>query len=248
MLLDPADLSDSANAVVVAGIGAPTRSLSPASEIGLGPGPVLAYEAMKSVTTIAGINLAYLMPGETGAMNYLTIFRVASERNIPVVDADGNGRSVPELATGLHPIYKIPTSPLVLASKAGDIIIAYLANPLDSAGAEAIGRAASILWTGASFSTWITSIATIKKCMVPNSMSKTEKVGKAMREARTIGKDPVKEVTTITGGRELLRGKIQKIEMRTVEGFAFGRTTVEGIAEHKDKTVIIDVKNDCLAG
>jgi hypothetical protein len=184
------------------------------------------------------------MPGETGAMNYLTVFRVASEKNVPVVDADGNGRAVPELATGLHPIYKIPTSPLVLANRAGDIIIAYLADPLDASAAETIGRAVSVLWTGASFSTWITSIATIKKCLVPNSISKTGKIGKAIREARASGKDAVKEVITITGGKELFRGKIQEIEMRTAEGFAFGRTTIEGIADYKGKTFIIDVKNE----
>ncbi|GAH69874.1 unnamed protein product, partial [marine sediment metagenome] len=92
--------------------------------------------------------------------------------------------------------------------------------------------------------TWIVNIATIKKYLVVNSVSKAERIGKAVREARTSGKDAVKEVITITGGKELFRGKIQKIEMRTAEGFDFGKTTIEGIADYKGKTFVIDSKNE----
>ena len=54
----------------------------------------------------------------------------------------------------------------------------------------------------------------------------------------------MKEVITITGGKELFRGKIQKIEIRTAEGFDTGRTTIEGIADYKGKTFVIDLKNE----
>ena len=240
-LLDPADLPESANAVAVAGIGAPKAI----AEQGFGPEAIIVYDAMKSVTAIGGVKIDYLMPGEIGGLNTLTPLYVASHKNVPVVDADGNGRAVPELATGLYPIYKIPTSPLVVANKAGDIIVAYLADPLDTAAAETIARTAAVSFGMlAAFSTWIVSIATIKKCLVTNSISKVGEIGKAIREARASGKDAVKEVVTVTGGKELFRGKIQKIEVRTAEGFDFGRTTIEGMADYKGKTFVIDSKNE----
>ncbi|MCK4368132.1 MAG: DUF917 domain-containing protein [Dehalococcoidales bacterium] len=240
-LLDPADLPESATAVVVAGIGAPKAI----SERGFGPEAIFAYDAMKNMTAVGGVKIDYLMPGEIGGLNTITPLYVASQKNVPVVDADGNGRAVPELATGLYPIYKIPTSPLVLANKAGDIIVAYLADPLDTTAAETIARTAAVSFGMlAAFATWVVNIATIKRCLVPNSVSKTEKIGKAMREARASGKDAVKQVITITGGKELFRGKIQKIEMRTAEGFDFGRTTIEGAANYKGKTFVIDSKNE----
>ncbi|MDH5696059.1 MAG: DUF917 domain-containing protein, partial [Dehalococcoidia bacterium] len=174
-LLDPADLPESANAVVVAGIGAPKVM----AEKGFGPEAIFAYEAMKNVTAIGGVSIDYLMPGEIGGLNTITPLYVASQKNVPVVDADGNGRAVPELATGLYPIYKIPTSPLVVANKAGDIIVAYLADPLDTTAAETIARTAAVSFGMlAAFATWIASIATIKKYLVPNSVSKVEKIGK----------------------------------------------------------------------
>ncbi len=240
-LLDPADLPESANAVTVAGIGAP-KALA---EKKFGPEAILAFEAMKNVTAIGGVKIDYLMPGEIGGLNTITPLYVASKKNVPVVDADGNGRACPELNTGLYPIYKIPTSPLVVANKAGDIIVAYLGDPLDTTAAETIARTAAVSFGMlAAFSTWIVSIATIKKCLVPYSVSKAEKIGKAIREAKASGKDAVKEVVTVTSGKELFRGKIRKIEMKTAEGFDFGRTTIEGIADYKGETFIIDSQNE----
>jgi hypothetical protein len=240
-LLDPADLPESANAVTVAGIGAPKAI----AERGFGPEAIIAWEAMKNVTAIGGVKIDYLMPGEIGGLNTITPLYVASKKNVPVVDADGNGRAVPELATGLYPIYKIPTSPLVIANKAGDIIVAYLGDPLDTAAAETIARTAAVSFGMlAAFSTWIVSIATIKNCLVVNSVSKVGKIGKAIREARASGKDAVKKVVTVTGGKELFRGRIKKIEVKTAEGFDFGKTTIEGIADYKGKTFVIDSKNE----
>jgi len=241
-LVDPADCPDSANAVAVAGVGggrspkAPARIFQPKASM-------LAYEAMKNITAVGGVNLDYLIPGEVGQTT-LAMY-LASENNVPVVDADNNGRNVPELATSLAPIYKIPTRPLVVANDAGDILIAYLADPYDAAAAETVARNAAISAGGsAAFCTWIVNIATIKKCLVPYAVSKEEKIGKTIREARASGKDAVKEVIALTGGKELFRGKIQKTERVGKEGFNFGRTVIEGIAHYKGKTFTIDIKNE----
>lgn len=241
VLLDLEDLPDRANAVVVAGIGSPKAI----SERGFGPEAIFAYEAIKNMTAIGGIDLAYLMPGEIGGLNTITPLYVASQKGVPVVDADGNGRAVPELSTGLYPIYKIPTIPLVLANKAGDVLVAYLKDPLDTASAEMIARTAAISFGMlAAFATWIVDKATIKKYLVAGSISKSEEVGRAMRVSRGSGRDVVKEVLTITGGKEIFRGEIKKIETRTVEGFDFARTTITGTGDYKNKTLDIDSKNE----
>jgi len=240
-LVDPADLPEDANTVTVAGMGAPTAI----SEKGFGPEAMFAYDAIKNMAAVGGINLAYLIPIEIGGLNTITPFYVASQRNLPVVDADGCGRAVPELNTTLYSVYKLPASPIVLANKAGDFLVAYLADPLDTKAVETVGRTACISWGMlGGLALWIVNIATVKRCLVLNSVSRVEKIGKAIREARASGKDAVKEVVTITGGKELLRGKIEKIEIRTAEGFDFGRTTVKGIADYEGKTLIIDFKNE----
>ncbi len=240
-LLDPADLPESANAVAVAGLGSPKAF----AEKGVGPEIILAFEALRNMTAVGGMKIDYLMPAEIGGLNTIAPLYVASHKNVPVVDADGDGRAVPEMATTLYHVHKIPASPMALASKAGDIIIAYLGDPLDTITAETIARTAAVSFgMVVGLATWIVDMATIKKCLVTNSVSKVAKIGKAIREARASGKDAVKEVVTVTGGKELFQGKIQKIEMRTAEGFDFGRTTIEGIAGYKGKTFVIDSKNE----
>jgi len=244
-LLDPVDLPESANAVSVCSIGAPRALFPELTKKRTVDSAILAYEVMKNVTALGGVRIDYLIPGELGGLNTILPIYVAAKKDVPVVDADDNGRAVPELATGLQPIYNIPACPLVVTNDAGDTIVAYLGDPLDTAAAENIARTAAVSFgMKASFSTWVVNIATIKKCLVTNSISKAEKIGKAIREAKPSGKDVVKEVIAITDGKELFRGKIRKIEMRTTEGFDFGKTTIEGVADYKGKTFVIDSKNE----
>ena len=240
-LFAPEDLPERANAVMVAGIGSPKAF----SEKGFGPEAISAYEAIKKVTSIGGLEISYLMPGEIGGFNVITPLYVASKENVSAVDADGNGRAVPELSTGLYPIYRIPTSPLVVANKEGDVLVAYLKDPLDTKAAEKVARASAVSFgMVAAFSTWIVSIETIKRYLVPKSISRSEEIGKTIRKSKESGKDVVKEVVNVTGGKEIFRGEIKKIEMKTMEGFDFGRTTIKGIDDYKSSTLNIDFKNE----
>jgi len=244
-IFDVEDLPENANAVVVAGIGAPKAMI----ERGFGPEAVFAYEAIKNMAAVGGVSLDYLMPGEIGGLNSITPLYVASQKGVPVVDADGNGRAVPELSTGLYPVYNIPTNPLVVANKAGDVIVAYLKDTLNTAAAETIARTAAVSFgMVAAFSTWIVNMTTIKKCLVPNSVSKSEEIGGAIRKAKASGMDVVKEIIGITGGREIFRGEIKKIETKTVGGFDFARTTIVGAENYRGKTFNIDSKNENMIG
>ncbi len=240
-LLDPGDSPDETTGICVAGLGAP----SALREQGLRAEPIYAYEAMKNIMAVNKVNLDCLVPAEIGPVNIAIAFYVASQKNIPVVDADGCGRSVPELNTTLFAIYKIASSPFVITNKAGDTIVVHLADPLNIAMADTIARAASVSFgMVAGLAIWPVNMATIKKFLVLNSLSKVEQVGKAIREARETGKDPVKEATVVAGGKELFRGKIEKIQMKTAESWDFGRTTIKGMDNYKGKTFMIDFRNE----
>ncbi len=89
-----------------------------------------------------------------------------------------------------------------------------------------------------------TDIATIKKYLVPGSISRAEEVGKRIRKSKEEGGDAIKEVINITGGGEIFRGKIKEIKNRAVGGFDFGRTIIEGGDAYKDNVLNIDFKNE----
>jgi hypothetical protein len=190
------------------------------------------------------------MPVEIGGFNSIVPMYVAAARNIPVIDADGCGRAVPELATTLFSAYKLPAwSPVTVANKAGDIVAALLIDPTDATMAETAARTATISFgMTAGLASAILSMAEVKKYMVLNSMSWAEKVGKSLREAKAKGADLISAVAGAAGGKELFRGKIQKIEMVTREGFDFGKTFIEGAGSYKSQTFVIDVKNENIIG
>lgn len=240
-LYEPEELPQKAFAVMVAGIGAPKAF----AERGFGPEAVCAFEAIKRVASVGGVHISYLMPGEIGGFNTIVPLYTASKVNVPVVDADGNGRAVPELSTGLYPIYKIPTSPLVVTNKEGDVIVAYLNDPFDTTAAEKVARSLCVSFDMlAAFATWIVNIETIRKCLVPGTISQSEKIGAALKASEKSGRDSVREMEKITGGSELFRGEIKKIEVKTQEGFDFGRTTVQGIDKYSKSMLTVDFKNE----
>lgn len=124
-------------------------------------------------------------------------------------------------------------------------MLAYLNDPLDTTAAERIARSLCVSFDMiAAFATWIVDIETIKRCLVPGSVSQSEKIGAALRASEKGGNDPVREMEKITGGREIFRGEIKGIDVKTQEGFDFGRTTVEGIDGYKNSTIAIDFKNE----
>jgi len=240
-LVDPSEISDETYVAMIAGIGAP-KALR---EKGFDVEAIYAFDALKRLYDSVGIELSHLMPGEIGGFNTITPMYVAAVKDLPVVDADGNGRAVPELATCLYPLYRIPLTPLVLADKNGNIVVFYPKDPFDARICEDIARSVTVTFGMiAAFGTWVVSGAKLRESLVLNSVTKCEEVGKAINEAVSKGADPVKAAVEASGGYELIRGEITDISTKTVAGFDFGRTTIEGIDEYSGKKLIIDFKNE----
>ena len=239
-LLDLDEMADDAWAVMVAIIGAPRAMLDAKSF----PEAVTAFKAMQAEAARAGRNITYLMAGELGGGNTMVPLYVAALEGVPFVDADGNGRAVPELATGLYPAGGIPESPMTMAARNGDTVIIHLKNELDHESAESIARHICMAYgMMAAFSTWVVNRETIVDKLVPGSVSRCMTVGKAFREttgidglARALEKD--------AGAKRLFAGKISKIELKTEGGFDFGTTHLTGTGAWAGKSMSIDFKNE----
>lgn len=240
-LAGPDEIADNAYVAMIAGIGAPKAI----RDKGFDVEAIYCYEALERIYALLGIKLSYLMPGEIGGFNTITPMYVAACKRLPLVDCDGNGRAVPELGTGLYPIYEIPASPLVLADKDGNVVIGYPKDPLDTHACENIARSFAVsAGMSAAFGTWVVNGRQIRESLVLNSVSKCEEIGKAIKEAVKKGKDPVKEAASVAGGQELIRGTITEISTKTVGGFDFGRTTIKGTGSYAGKNLLIDFKNE----
>jgi DUF917 family protein len=229
-------------AVMVAIIGAPRAMLDARSF----PEAVTAFRAMQAEAARAGRNITYLMAGELGGGNTMVPLYVAALEGVPFVDADGNGRAVPELATGLYPAGGIPESPMTMAARNGDTVVIHLKNKLDHDSAESIARHICMAYGQvAAFSTWVVNREMIVDRLVPGSVSRCITVGRAFREATGID-GLAKALEKDVGAKRLFAGKISRIELKTEGGFDFGTTHLSGTGTWAGKSLSIDFKNENL--
>lgn len=239
-LLDTEEMADDAWAVMVATIGAPRVMLDAESS----PEAVTAFRAMQAEAAREGKKITYLMAGELGGGNTMVPLYVAALEGVPFVDADGNGRAVPELATGLYPAGGIPESPMTMAARNGDTVIIHLKDPLDHHSAEIIARHICMAYGQvAAFSTWVVNRDMIVDKLAPGSITRSIGVGRAFREAS--GVDELSEaLEEATGAKRLFTGEISRIELKTEGGFDFGTTHLDGVGEWAGRSASIDFKNE----
>ena len=239
-LLDVDEMAGDAWAVMVAIIGAPRAMLEAKSF----PEAVTAFKAMQEESARAGRKITYLMAGELGGGNTMVPLYVAALEGVPFVDADGNGRAVPELATGLYPAGSIPESPMTMAARNGDTVIIHLKNQLDHESAENIARHICMAYgMMAAFSTWVVNREMIVDRLAPGSISRCMTVGKAFREATGID-GLAKALEKDAGAKRLFAGEISSIEVKTEGGFDFGTTHLAGAGPWAGKSMSIDFKNE----
>lgn len=101
---------------------------------------VNAVKGMMDEARFLGKSLKYVYSGEMGGGNTMLPLYAAWKCGLPIIDTDGNGRAVPQLNTGLLPVHGIATSPIVLASEAGDTMVARTEDPMDCTACEKIAR------------------------------------------------------------------------------------------------------------
>ncbi|MBV7273888.1 DUF917 family protein [Clostridium sp. PL3] len=103
------DVKSGESGAVVALMGAPS-ALKESADF---TSPKRAFELLQQ---IKGNNFSYCLPIEVGAVNSLVPMLVASQLGIPVIDADGAGRAVPQLETTTLAMANISPSPAALVN------------------------------------------------------------------------------------------------------------------------------------
>ena len=241
-LVSPEEVPDNEHIAMIAGMGAP-KALK---EKGFGPEAIYAFEGLERLYSIVGVSFKHIMPGETGGFNSITPIYVAAVKKLSVVDADGTGgRAVPELGTTLYQLYGIHHSPFVVANRGGDLVAGWLKDPMDGNAAENIARHVTVAFGMlAGLGTWVVTGWQVKNYLEPKVLERSLSVGRAVREAKSKGLDPVKAVAEAVKGYELFRGVVKKVETKTVAGFDFGRVTLEGFEGYRGRSFYVDFKNE----
>ncbi len=199
-----------------------------------------AFEALEEYL---GHKFHAAVPTEIGGGNTAVAMVVAARRGIPIVDADPAGRSVPELQHTTFYIRDIPIDPLAVATAKKDIVI--INKVADDGRAEAIVRAIAVASdNSAGVTDHPITGQRLKNAIVAGSVSQALTIGKAVREARSAGDDPVKAAIAAGQGYFLFAGKVSKAGWKIEEGFTIGELEISGTGDYSSHNYRIWYKNE----
>ncbi len=233
------DVDDEAFVVPVAAMGTPVVLIEKI------PSGKEALYSLKLLENYFKRKVDFISPIEAGGINSTIPLVIAAERSLPVIDADGMGRAFPELQMVTYHVYGIKASPMAISDERGGN--AAILDTVDNFWAEKIARVITVKFGG---SAWIAIYPTFgkpyKEAAIRGSISLAIEIGRALRESKAHGENPIDALLDVTHGFMLFKGKIVDIQRFNIGGFARGEATIEGLDEHKGSKLVIRFQNENL--
>jgi len=247
--VDAEDIPDDIWSITVYGMG----SIAPVSQETLGkikraglvekPNDNLMGQAVKELENHLGKKIGCIVPAELGASNTPLPLVAGARLGIPVVDGDYAGRAIPEEMQGTPYLYGKNSWPFSTVDKWGDVAI--VKRAANAYMLERIGKMLSVAAYG-----FVTMAATplpaheMKDILVKGTLTKCLEIGRAIRNAREEGGDPIEAALTITGGWRLFEGNIIRKEWEDRDGYLYGTVLIEGTGEYRNQELKVWFKNE----
>jgi len=233
-LADPFEIPDDAVVVNFASVGA-TSTIEYDSDS--------AVKTLQVLEDYIGKKAYAVIPVELGGFNTLAAVDVAARHRVPVVDADGAGRAVPEVHLKVYTIDDISLTPMAVAdSQAKNVVI--VKTTADFRSAERIARILSAEWNQSAYTARrILTGKQVKSSPVLHTLSRSIEIGVLLRKAV----EPIEEIVRETGGFRLFDGRVSSVEKETKGGFTWITVSLEGFETYRGSSCVLKVKNETLA-
>lgn len=239
-LLDPEEVDDDAVIVAIAMMGAPTVLAEKA--VGRSEYDTLC----QTMNQYLGKKISAIIPIEAGGVNSMLPIAASAKLGIPLVDADGMGRAFPELQMVTFTIGGINACPMALTDEKGNDVVF---NAVDNKWTEELARAVTMSCGGSvSVALYPMTGAQLKEYGVKNIITRSQKLGEAIRTVKDCGEDstPEEHFLEFTEGYKLFKGKIKDVLRETRGAFNFGKVMLEGIGDHKGQEAFVEFQNENL--
>jgi DUF917 family protein len=237
-LLSVDEIPDDAFVVPIAMMGAPTVLIEKA----LGG---TEYQTLHNmVSQYFGRKIYAFMPMEAGGVNSMLPIAAAARIGLPLVDADGMGRAFPELQMVTFTMGGVKATPMALTDEKGNSCIF---NTITNKWTEELARAVTMSCGGSvSVSLYPMDGKIVKKFGVRDIVTKSEELGKALRNIKDEDGVPEENFIKATGGIPLFKGKIVDVLRETRAGFNFGKVLFDGLGEYKGQKAFVEFQNENL--
>jgi DUF917 family protein len=214
-----------------------------AQELGGGKVHDLPFvEAVRLLEEVLHVRCAGLVSVELGGINTGAILSAAARLGLPLVDGDYAGRAIPELhATAPH-VYGAQVLPFACVDHFGNEVI--IRSAPSNAWAERISKhlaLASLGMIACAFAPL--AVPTVGEIYVPGTMTECLELGRAIREAREGGADPVAAAARALDGWVLFRGVVSAREWANT-GYMDGAHELAGTGEFAGRTLRVWFRNE----
>jgi hypothetical protein len=183
------------------------------------------------------------MSTELGGSNTAQAFFTAAVMGRPIVDADPAGRSVPELQHTTFFLHDIPITPMSVADAYGNSAV--FDRVLSDERAEHWARALAVASNNlVGVLDHPARVADIRGAVIDGAITYAEKLGAALRNAKSARADPAEAVIKAGQGKRLFDGEVTVAEFEDRDGFTFGTIILNGSGDYSGHEYKIWYKNE----
>lgn len=198
---------------------------------------------MKQLERFLGRKVSAVVSTELGGGNTATAFYVGAMTDIPIVDADPAGRSVPALQHSTYYLKGVPMCPMAVMNEFGEGAV--FTNVFDDERGEDLVRALAVVSRNTiAVMDHVNTAAALKDALILGAISYAETIGRAFRETRAAGGDYVAAVVEAGKGRKMFRGVVTESSFETRDGYTFGDTVLEGEGEDMGHSLHLWYQNE----
>ena len=206
------------------------------------PHPTVA--AVEELEARMGVTFDAVVPIEIGGNNTGTALATAVHLGKLVLDADYAGRAIPETMCTAPHLAGFTMAPFACADYYGNR--AFVADAANNVMAERLGKHLAMAAFGSiGCAAFALSGRDAKAIAVPGTLTRSLDIGRAIREAREAGADPVAALgEAVDGLWPLFRGTIAKRQWESREGYMWGEHLIEGSGDFTGHEMRLWFKNE----
>jgi DUF917 family protein len=195
-----------------------------------------------TVEAIRGERVCALMCFRVGGADGLLPIAWAARLGVPLLDADGTGRTLSALHRQALRLAGIAANPVVLTDGRGNTLVLH---PADDEWAERLARgAAGTLGGVCAGALYVLTVDEARDAAIEGSISRAFQLGDAIGDP-----DQAEHPAAVgepLGGAVLIAGTVVDVERRADDRFVRGSATVAGTAEYEGRQLRLELQNEFL--
>jgi uncharacterized protein len=183
--------------------------------------------AIQELERYSGAQIKLIIPMEPGGLNMPNPLSSGSRLGIPLADGDYTGRAIPEIIQIVPCIAGCKPWPVTSVDPWGDVIV--IRESVSPPMIERIGKHLAMAAFGTvRMAGFLLPAREARKHLVLGTVSRSLRVGRAIRKAREAGQDPVEAARNAASGWLLFQGEIVDRKWEDRDGYMYGNNVIEG--------------------